>query len=328
MRRAILIAFLLIGCARPRGEATARAGAGAQAAKVERTTESGPIKATVAVEPAQPKLGDRIHLTLTVVAKPGVRFEMPAFGEALGRFAILSFVPRQESKPDGTTVATQQYELDTPMSGRNRVPALRIQYDGGSVDAGTAELLTEQLAVEVASVAPADAKLELAPLRDELPEVFTARTARWAVPVLVGALLLVGVPLGVRAYRRARARLARVSAFDVAMRRLDALLARGVPEGQDVDAFYVELSAIVRRYVEDRYAIRAPELTTEEFFREASRSLDLRRDHQDLLGSFLVECDRVKFAGHRPGASESQAASGVARRFLEETRLVAEPAVA
>ena len=96
----------------------------------------------------------------------------------------------------------------------------------------------------------------------------------------------------------------------------------GVGEtGDEADAWYVEISDIVRHYLEDRYAVRAPELTTEEFLREARRSAELGREHQDLLSVFLEGCDRVKFAGYHPEVAESRATLQVAGRFLEETRL-------
>jgi hypothetical protein len=281
---------------------------------LSKTTESGPVKATVTLDPAKAHLGDRLHLLLTVEAKRGVHLEMPAFGEALGRFAILEFVPRTETKPDGTTVATQRYELDAPMSGKQRIPSLRIQFDDQ-------DLLTEQLAVDIESSLAEGEKLEMKPLRGALPETFGGPRARrwWIVPAVL--LVIAGAAFGTQRIRRARARRVRVSAFDVAMQKLSALESQGLPDGAAIDGWYVDLSAIVRRYVEDRFAIRAPELTTEEFFREARRALDLRPDHRDLLGSFLVQCDRVKFAAHRPLAVESKEALSTARRFLDETRL-------
>jgi hypothetical protein len=62
-------------------------------------------------------------------------------------------------------------------------------------------------------------------------------------------------------------------------------------------------------------------LTTEEFFREARRSLELGGEQRELLGNFLMQCDRVKFAGHQPQKAESGEALAAARRFLDETRL-------
>jgi hypothetical protein len=82
---------------------------------------------------------------------------------------------------------------------------------------------------------------------------------------------------------------------------------------------------IVRRYLEDRFALRAPELTTEEFLSEARRAADLTPAHRDQLTSFLEGCDRVKFAGYRPDADESLATLRAARAFVEDTRAVAEP---
>ena len=69
----------------------------------------------------------------------------------------------------------------------------------------------------------------------------------------------------------------------------------------------------------ERFALRAPELTTEEFLLEAGRSADLTATHRELLSAFLATCDRVKFARYSPGEEESREALEVARRFLNET---------
>ena len=113
---------------------------------------------------------------------------------------------------------------------------------------------------------------------------------------------------------------ARLTAYDRAMARLDRLRRTGLPDAGAVDGWYVELSDIVRRYIEERFALRAPELTTEEFLLEAGRSADLKRSHRELLSDFLARCDRVKFARYSPEADESRDALGVAERFLADTR--------
>ncbi|MCE2460176.1 MAG: hypothetical protein J4F38_05280 [Pseudomonadales bacterium] len=112
---------------------------------------------------------------------------------------------------------------------------------------------------------------------------------------------------------------ARLTAFDRAMARLDRLERRGLPGSDAADAWYVELSDIVRRYIEERFALRAPELTTEEFLAEAGRSAELSAAHRELLSAFLARSDRVKFARYSPGEDESRDALHEARRFLNET---------
>jgi hypothetical protein len=111
------------------------------------------------------------------------------------------------------------------------------------------------------------------------------------------------------------------SAYDDAVAKLRTLEDRGAPAADGADAWFVELSAIVRSYLERRYEIRAPELTTEEFLLEAARSGRLSGEHRSLLEAFLERCDRVKFAGYRPDADESMASLKSARAFVEDTRL-------
>jgi hypothetical protein len=118
-----------------------------------------------------------------------------------------------------------------------------------------------------------------------------------------------------------RRRAAQRSAYDDAIAKLHALETRGAPSADEADAWFVELSAIARSYLEHRYEIRAPEQTTEEFLLEAARGDRLTGGHRGLLSSFLERCDRVKFAGYRPDAQESIDTLAAARAFIEDTRL-------
>ena len=82
----------------------------------------------------------------------------------------------------------------------------------------------------------------------------------------------------------------------------------------------MELSSIVRQYLEDRFDMRAPELTTEEFLVSVSDSPDLSVAHQRLLREFLHYADLVKFARMVPGEEDIRQAIERARQFLDETR--------
>lgn len=326
----VALAAVVLGLGCRGGSAPAGAPAADKNAVISKTSQSGPVSATVSLAPAQPRLGDPIELTLTVTAAPGVELRMPAFGEALGRFAITGFVPRKTTRADGTTEASQQYTLDAPMSGRQKIPALLVEFvdrrarqDAGVVLLEASELLTEELSLEVASVLEGGEQGALRPARGPLAEAGGRPWWRRWLPWGGGCILVLGLAawLLLRAWRRRRRARARVSAFDLAMKRLAALERRGLPSAAEADAWYVDASAIVRRYLEDRYGLRAPELTTEEFLRIAGESEHLQPAHRGLLRSFLERCDRVKFAAYRPPASESHEVLAAARRFLEETRL-------
>jgi hypothetical protein len=329
MKYLLLVLALLAGCSRKAEVKPAAEPAAAET--LLQTSESGPVKVTVAVSPKAPRLGDPLTLTLTVVAQAQVAVEMPPFGEALGRFSITSFTPRSETQKDGSVTQVQRYVLEAPMSGRQRIPSLRIEFTDNRPgqaahgdDGRPHEILTDEVAIDIASVLPeGDKASELRGLRGPLPLSESLLRTRGFRLVLIPAVLLVAALayLGFRRLQRRSQLRVRASAYDVAAARLAELARRGWPQSEQVDPWYVELSDIVRRYIEDRYGVRAPELTTEEFLREARQQLRMQDRHRELLAAFLQTCDRVKFAGYRPAESESRQALEEARRYLEETRL-------
>lgn len=298
-----------------------------------KVSEEGPVKATVKVWPTAPTLGDPIHLELTIEAQPGVLAAAPFESDRLGRFAVVDWDHDTRRRDDGASIEVQRYTLQAPGSGKHRVPPIRVEITdtrpGASAgsgatasSAGPRELLTEELPVTVAMVDAARASEPLAAPRGRLDDSTRDYRALYlGALVAVLAVLAAAGWFGLRGVRRSRDRRARISAYEVAVRRLGELEGRGAPDDAAVDAWFVELSAIVRQYLEGRYQVRAPELTTEEFLQEARRAAGLSAEHRDLLTAFLERCDRVKFAGYRPDADESLATLKAARAFVEDTRL-------
>lgn len=307
----------------------ARAPGAAEA--IVRRAERGPVSLTLSLAPPEPRIGDVLRLELEAVAEPGVELLMPAFGEALGRFEIVDFAPSERLDDAGRTVARQVYRLHPTRSGASAIPSLRVEFvdrrpgrDPAPPGEDAWELLTDRLAFDVAPILEADAPLELRPPHPDLGPRRGPGPPLWAW--LLGATLAVAAiaPFAWRAWQRARARERQRSAYDVARGALDALLAEGRPDehadAEAMDAFYVRLSAIVRTYLEDRFGLRSPELTTQEFLAEMGRSPDLARSHQRMLRDFLEQADLVKFAGVRPDAEAVAASIATAERFLEDTR--------
>jgi hypothetical protein len=296
-----------------------------------KTTEHGPVKATVKVWPATPSLGEPIYARLEVEAPPGVQIEAPyqeAGDQKLGRFAVVGFVRDTRRTPTGGQVHEQTYTLEAQTSGRHRVPPLRLEMiDSRTPDKSgdknkAQEILTDEIALEVAPVKTEALGKELAPAAGTLdPDV---GGTSWLFVLGIASIVLVlgsGSILLVRALGARRRIEQQRSAYDEAVSQLRALEDRGAPDAEAADSWFVELSAIVRRYLEQRYEIRAPELTTEEFLLVATARPELGPEHRALLTQFLERCDRVKFAGYRPDAEESLATLKAARGFVEDTRL-------
>jgi hypothetical protein len=291
------------------------------------STRLGPAVATVKLSPAAPRLGDVLYLELSVTAPDGLDVIMPVFGEALGRFSIDDFDRRSGRDPEtGEARVSHLYQLQAQMSGRVRVPSLRVEVAPSTSwgrrpgaeeeEREVRELLTDELAFEIAPIEGAADELVAGPGRIDVPS--PPLVTRWWIWAL-GAVVLLGA--GGAAFfwltRRARG-VARASAYERALGQLELLESAGLPAPDEIGAWYVELSSVVRHYLEERFQVRAPELTTEEFLREAGAALS--PEHRELLGDFLAGCDRVKFARHEPSAEEMRGALATALNFVRQTR--------
>jgi hypothetical protein len=85
------------------------------------------------------------------------------------------------------------------------------------------------------------------------------------------------------------------------------------------------VSDVTRVYLEERFNVRAPERTTEEFLEEQRTSPLLTDAQKDLLSNFLTQCDLVKFARHEPAEPELRALLDAALRLIDETQEAAPP---
>jgi len=211
------------------------------------------------------------------------------------------------------------------------LPSFVAKAQDGELAASTAEqTVVVRSALGIATSGTPDLAAELGQQVETRGDLFAAPRAWWPWLAGGGGLL----PLLALAWwmRRPRSRdFAREVAAPPHVRALRELqrlrdAARSTPA--QVDAFYVATSQVLRDYVEERFAVRAPERTTEEFLRELEGSVDLLREHRTELQQFLLQCDMVKFARHLPGEAEHLATWQQAVAFVEATRpdRVTEPA--
>jgi hypothetical protein len=88
----------------------------------------------------------------------------------------------------------------------------------------------------------------------------------------------------------------------------------------DPNRFCTEVSNTLRTYLEERFSLRAPERTTEEFLVELRSSRQLTVDQKQSLGEFLESCDLVKFARFEPNETTLRQLHDAALRLVDETQ--------
>lgn len=115
----------------------------------------------------------------------------------------------------------------------------------------------------------------------------------------------------------------RMSPIERAWVELDRLIAKGLPGRGRYKDFYVELTMVVRRYVQRKYGIKAPHLTTEEFLAEfGERGMGNGEKGGDELRTFLESADMVKFAGVKATPEMADSATESARGYLKSDNLL------
>ncbi len=229
---------------------------------------------------------------------------------------------------DGLVRWLRRFELQPFLAGDYTVPALQVAIAGAPAAAadagGEIRLTTEPIPVTVVSVIdPAEA----APRPREVQDPVAVAPRITQVALLAGVVLALAAAGAAAAFwwrrraARARARAALVPPHEAALRMLRELAAGDLPE-RDPLAFHHAVADVVRRYLERRFAVRAPERTTEELMQIVADADWLDDAQRHALRAFLASCDRVKFAGARPPAAAARGLIDTAADLVTALRLV------
>ena len=310
--------LLLSGCVSESGKPEESSDDDARLARSE--VERGPVRVTVEVEPARARLSDEPVLTLTIRSEAGVTVHKPPFGESLGDFIIRDFhepLPQMEGDRE---VLRQIYTLEPTRTGSLTVWPISVSFTDTRPDGDGRQhtVETEGVTIEVSSVVGSDVPSldELRPMAPPVELPRTAGTGIWLLPMVLVALTVAGALIWWRRKRRRREEIVRqLSPRELAWLELQRLLESNLAE-EDVKRFYLELTAVVRRYIERSTGVRAPEQTTEEFLIQISRDATYPVEESQRLKSFLESADLVKFAAYRPRGEDIEESFRRAKRFL------------
>ena len=281
-----------------------------------------PISVMTQVSRATVYIGDKFVYTITVDADPKFTVKIPLFRENLGGFDIVDVAEAEPLKHEGRMVYQRRYTLDSFTTGSHTIPATVVFYTDAA--GRELEIEAEAVAVEVKSVLPDDEvpqDIKDIPGPVELPVNNT--------PLLIGIVAVMLVIAGgaaaflwLRRRKTIQEETVKKPPHVIAYEQLESLMASGLIEAGRIEEYYVLLSNTVRTYLENRFGLRAPEMTTEEFFVAAAKDSGLKDEHKKLLSRFLTHCDLVKFARYGPNAEEMKSAHESATQFVRESASV------
>jgi hypothetical protein len=276
----------------------------------------------VAVElSAEPEVIDPARdfmLTITVTTPAHLEPVLPDIQDRFRGFSMAEDFTSDPVVAGGSRLITQRWKLTPePAAERYRLSPFAVSVkDISQTPPTTYSFATKPVIFPAQSDRPpVTGKPEVTPEPEWIAP--TAKTiALWVLAAIGGALALAAALYGLTRIS-ARVREFRMSPIERAMTELERLLRRKLPEKGLFKDFYVELTMVVRRYIERSHDVRAPEQTTEEFLAEAARHPDFTPEVLAQLKVFLESADLVKFAGQQADLKMTEEATEKARKYMK-----------
>jgi len=277
--------------------------------------ESKVNKATITI-------GDRVIYTLTIKSDSRIKLDPVPLGSNLGAFEIKDYksYPTEKDK-EGKVINRSEYNITTFTTGEYVVPPIEITY--ADPDGNKKSISSERIFITVKSVGASEAEME--DIKGLKPPIDVRGDSR--VFYLIGLFLLVA---GIFAwfYLRSKAKALKIPevpeeltkpAWEVAVSELQRLKNSGLLEKKLVKQYYINLSEIIRKYIQRRFQIVALDRTTQEIKQEL-KSIKIDRGIIELIHNFLEDCDLVKFAKFIPSNEKIDESWQQGADIVESTR--------
>ena len=278
----------------------------------------GPLELTISATPAKVHYDKDIVLSIAITCPSEVDLILPTIRDRIQGFTFNGEYTMEPSTVSGKTIHQKQAMLTPMIDNEYRLARIPIIYiDRSRHPAVTNWFATEPIVFEVTpplgAEAPGSVRSTLKPIWIYPP----FRTVAGWIGILLGVILLIVVLWKLLRRIKRQIQLARMSPRERALFELDELLQQQLPQKNMIKEFYLELTMIVRRYVERRHAIRAPEQTTEEFLTAVSSDARFTTEVLQTLKTFLEAADLVKFAAYTPDGSAIGKATDTAKQYIE-----------
>lgn len=276
------------------------------------------IKVKTEVNSKKVYIGDEVRYAISIWLTGGGEAERPEFKEEFKGFSTKNFGVKVNNYLIKKKI-TYWYVFDTYSTGTFTISKAEFKYKKKDETSWQVKT-TEEVTFTVESLlsqkdAPQDIK--------DIKGLFAGKSFFW----LRGLITLLFLAVCAAAYYKfffgrgqKQEALFKKPAHQAALEKLAELKAKDLPSRGKIKEYYVELSNIVRCYIEDRFIIRAPEMTTEEFLFYIKERKELRLEHKRSLREFLSASDMVKFAKYGPDNEEIEKSFVTASNFIENTK--------
>ena len=294
-------------------------------AGIHKVYERGPLVLEIDVDQAELNLAQRLNLTLTAEADADYKIELPKFGEKLEQFGIVDYHTKgPELIQNNKTRISRTYLLEPFLSGDYSIPSMQVKFSKPEEDK-VHQIETEELKIKVNSLLPEEMKeMKVHDIKPPVKLPVSYTTWLWAAAIFAMHLIGLALWIIIKKLRQGPRSQVKTPAHEIAFQELEILVQQNLIDNNEIKLFYQGISAILRRYIERRFTLKASEQTSEEFLAGMSGDHRFPEKYKGLLNHFLKHCDLVKFAEHQPGEEDIQKTFDSCKEFISGTIPVAE----
>lgn len=264
-----------------------------------------------AVDPARD-----FFVNVTVDAPDRIAVSLPDLRTRLEGFATAESFLAEPVSSGGRKTTTQRWRLIPQPSAEYRLAPFAVEVrDSSSHPPATSWFATRPIVFPAISLDAPEGDPEVAAKASWIPPTLRDISVWIAIAAAALAILAAVAFLAMRIRRKVVEM--RMSPRERALAELDRLLRRNLVHKGMYKDFYVELTHVVRRYIERAHGIRAAEQTTQEFLRAASGRPEFAGEVLLRLRAFLESADLVKFAGADSTPRMADDAVATAKDYVE-----------
>lgn len=265
--------------------------------------EKGGVEIKLESENARIDPGRSVFVTLTLTHPRGADVPLPDLRPRVRGFSVAEdFEEEPAELKDGRIAKTVNWRLvPEPLADEYKIAPFVV----GNFFAGPVYFEKPEELSGVSGAMEIDPRKDLPPLSWMLVAKILGALALFALAGFGAALLVRHVARRVREHR--------MSPVERAWAELERLMKKGLPGRGRYKDFYVELTRIVRNYIQRKYSVKAPHMTTEEFLASFTHGSP---ESLSSLKEFLESADLVKFAGVEASPEMADAATDSARGYI------------
>ncbi len=285
--------------------------------KIEKVTHNN-ITIEMTASPGQVEFDKDVILTVKIVSTMSAAVDFALTEDRLEGFEIVGEIIGVPIKNDGWIEQVNQYSLTPQMSSDiYRIAPIAVKYKETAVSpVRTGWFPTKPMVFD--PVVRVDATGDDNVYVDVKPLYVRPTLTTIVLYILsgLGVLAVLALVIWLICKTHEQIQVRKMSPKERAMRELSKLLGKHLVEKQKVKEFYLELTMIVRRYIERSYGVRAPEQTTEEFLEAVAQSQIFKPKTVEILKEFLEAADLVKFAGFKPEKNAIDKSVSTAKKYI------------